>query len=121
METSFWLAKVKLTQSPAKREIEVLLDYENRKKVEIEKTWLTNFFQDDTVYGLELTSIGNKIVWEFFVNTTSNKQAIIKGNLLLKSLKMKFPGLSGTHKAIPITVEYSFNPNSMLYELVLPS
>ena len=121
MVTSFWLAKVKLTQGPANREVEELLDYENIKKIQLEKTWLTNFFQDDTVYGLELTSIGNKIVWEFFVNTPNNKQAIIKGNILLKSLKMKFPGLSGTHKAIPITTEYFINPNSMLYELVLPS
>ena len=121
METSFWLAKVKLTQGPAKQEKETLLDYEIRKKIEIDKTWLSNFFQDDTVYGLELTSIGNKIVWEFFVNTKSEEQAIIKGNILLKSLKMKFPGLSGTYKVIPITTEYFFNQNLLLYELVLPS
>jgi len=121
METKFWLAKVILTQGPAKQEIEAILDYENLKRIEIEKTWLSNFFQDNTVYGLELTSIGNKIVWEFFVKTRSNEQAIIKGNLLLKSLKMKFPGLSGNYKAIPITTEYFFNSSSMIYELVLPS
>ena len=121
MEAAYWLVKVILSQGPAKQEKETFLDYENKNKIEIEKTWLSNFFQNDTVYGLELTSIGNKIVWEFFVKARTYEQAIIQGSLLLKSLKMKFPGLSGTYKAIPITIEYFSNQNSLLYELVLPS
>lgn len=37
METRLWLAKVRLTQGPAKQEIEAILDYENRKKLKLQK------------------------------------------------------------------------------------
>ena len=63
MEAVLCLVKIKITQSPIPQKKEIVFDLKREKHKEIEKTWMRNYFQDDTVYGLKLSSIGNKIRW----------------------------------------------------------
>ena len=85
LNPEFWQAKVRITQGPAQQEKEIFFDFRKEKEYKIEKTWLRNYFQDETVYGLELTSIGNQIVWEFFLKALNPKDGLIKGLLYLIS------------------------------------
>ena len=95
MEAELWLVKIKITQSPLQQEKEIVFDLKRKEQNEIQKTWMRNYFQDDTVYGLELSSIGNKIRWEYFIRTITLDEAYIKGYRLLNILKRVFPGLDG--------------------------
>jgi hypothetical protein len=58
---TFWQARVRLTQGPAHQKQEIILDQKRGTQVKIEKSWLRNYFHDNTVYGLELISMGDKI------------------------------------------------------------
>ncbi|KKK51990.1 hypothetical protein LCGC14_3109440, partial [marine sediment metagenome] len=118
LNEQFWIARVRLNQAPTRQEVEVINNIQTR--VKIEKTWMRNYFQDHTVYGLQLTSLGNMIRWEFYVKELKQKQAIIRGNLLLKCLKKEFPGLSGEDQAISIKTGDLFNGDLLLYEIKFP-
>lgn len=119
LNPEFCQAKVRITQGPAQQEKEIFFDFRKEKEFKIEKTWLRNYFQDDTVYGLELTSIGNQIVWEFFLKALDPKDGLIKGHALFNFLKKTFQGLSGKVDVIPI---YSFmlEQDPIIYELKIP-
>jgi len=119
MNPEFWQAKVRITQGPAQQEKEIFFDFRKEKEFKIEKTWLRNYFQDDTVYGLELTSIGNQIVWEFFIKALDPKDGLIKGHALLNFLKKTFPGLSGVVDVKPI-YPFILEQNFIMYELIIP-
>ncbi|MFX1365139.1 MAG: helicase HerA domain-containing protein [Promethearchaeota archaeon] len=120
MVLKFWHARVRLTQAPAQQQQETILDQKRSTPVKIQKSWLRNYFHDNTVYGLELTSLGDKIIWEFFLTTPTQKQARIKQNLLLKCLKKEFPGLSGETFEVPIEEEDIIGGDILLYEIVFP-
>jgi len=118
-EAELWLTKIKITQSPLQQEKEIVFDLKRREQNEIEKTWMRNYFQDDTVYGLELSSIGNEIRWEYFIRTPTPEETLIKGYRLLNVLKRVFPGLDGVvdvHPIYPFTLEQQ----QTIYELNLP-
>ena len=115
-----WHARVRITQGLVQQQEEIILDHNKGTHVKIEKSWLRNYFQDQTIYGLELTSIGDRIIWEFFVRAMSREQALIRENLLLKCLKKEFPGLSGETITVPIKVEDTMNEDILLYEIVFP-
>ena len=119
IEPELWLVKIKITQSPVKQEKELVFDYSLKDRNEIEKTWMRNYFQDETVYGLELSSIGNEISWEYFINVATHEEAFIKGYRLLNVLKRVFPGLDGKVEILPIYTDTLAN-NKTLYELHLP-
>ena len=119
MEAESCLVKIIITQSPLQQEKETVFDLKQEKQKEIEKTWMRNFFQDDTVYGLELTSIGNKIKWEYFIRTLTLDEAYIKGYRLLNIFKRVFPGLDGTVEIFPI-YPFTLNEQKTIYELYLP-
>ena len=118
-EAEIWLVKIKITQGPLKQEKETILGYNLRERYEIEKTWMRNYFQDDTVYGLELSSIGNEIGWEFFINSLTLQEAHVKGYMLLNIFKRVFPGLDGKVNIVPI-YPFAFEEKKTVYELCLP-
>ena len=119
MEPELWLVKIKITQSPIQQEKEFVFDYSLKKRNEIEKTWMRNYFQDDTVYGLELSSIGNEISWEYFINIATHEEAYIKGHRLLNVFKRVFPGLDGKVEILPI-YPFTLEQQKTVYELHLP-
>jgi hypothetical protein len=119
MEPALWLVKIKITQSPIQQEKELVFDYSLKKRNEIEKTWMRNYFQDDTVYGLELSSIGNEISWEYFINIATLEEAYIKGHRLLNVFKRVFPGLDGKVEIVPI-YPFTLEQKKTIYELCLP-
>jgi len=119
LEPELWLVKIKITQSPVQQEKELVFDYSLKDRNEIEKTWMRNYFQDETVYGLELSSIGNEISWEYFINVATHEEAFIKGYRLLNVLKRVFSGLDGKVEMVPIYPDALAN-NITLYELHLP-
>lgn len=119
MEAELWIVKIKITQSPTQQEKEIVFDLKQEKQKEIEKTWMRNYFQDDTVYGLELSSIGNKIKWEYFIRTLTLDEAHIQGYRLLNIFKRVFPGLDGIVEIHPI-YPFTFEQQKTMYELYLP-
>lgn len=119
MEVEFYLAQVILEQGPINQEREVIFDYENRVNIEIPKTWLRNYFRDLTVYGLELSTDGEKLNWKFFLRAENEQEANNKGNSLLLYLEKLFPGLTGTLITLPIYSGFVYQEFT-LYELVIP-
>ena len=119
MESELCLVKIQLTQSPIQQEKEMVFDLKREKQNEIEKSWMRNYFQDDTVYGLELSSIGNKIKWEYFIRTLTLDDAYVKGFRLLNIFKRVFPGLDGTVDIAPI-YPFTLEKQKTIYELYLP-
>lgn len=118
-EAEIWLVKIKITQGPLKQEKETILGYSLKERYEIGKTWMRNYFQDDTVYGLELSSIGNEIGWEFFINVSTLEEAHVKGYMLMNIFKRVFPGLDGKVNIVPI-YPFTFEEKKTVYELCLP-
>jgi len=118
-EAEFWLVKIKITQGPLKQKKETIFGYGLRERYEIGKTWMRNYFQDQTVYGLELSSIGNEIGWEFFINTLTLEEAHVKGYMLLNIFKRVFPGLDGKVNIVPI-YPFTFEEKKTIYELCFP-
>ena len=119
MEPESCFVKIQITQSPIPQKKEIVFDLKREKHKEIEKTWMRNYFQDDTVYGLELSSIGNKIRWEYFIKTLTLDEAYIKGYRLLNILKRVFPGLDGDVNILPI-YPFMLEQQKLIYELHLP-
>ena len=119
MEAELWIVKIKITQSPTQQEKEIVFDLKQEKQKEIEKTWMRNYFQDDTVYGLELSSIGNKIKWEYFIRALTLDEAHIQGYRLLNIFKRVFPGLDGIVEIHPI-YPFTLEQQKTMYELYLP-
>ncbi len=119
MEVEFYLAQVILEQGPINQEREVIFDYETRVNIEIPKTWLRNYFRDLTVYGLELSTDGEKLNWKFFLRAENEQEANNKGNSLLLYLEKLFPGLTGTLITLPIYSGFVYQEFT-LYELVIP-
>ena len=119
MEPESCLVKIQITQSPIPQKKEIIFDLKREKHKEIEKTWMRNYFQDNTVYGLELSSIGNKIRWEYFIKTLTLDEAYIKGYRLLNIFKRVFPGLDGDVNILPI-YPFMLEQQKLIYELHLP-
>jgi len=113
-----WQARIKITQVPAEIESVFARDYEKGKDVSIKKSFLTNPFSDQTVYGLEL-SLKNDLSWTFFISKNSKKDAFIKGLSYLHQLETMYPGLTAEFKVVPIDT-LKMKEDSKLYELVLP-
>jgi len=119
MEAELCLVKIKITQSPLQQEKEIVFDLKRKEQNKIEKTWMRNYFQDDTVYGLELSSIGNEIRWEYFIRTPTPEETFIKGYRLLNILKRVFPGLDGNVEVYPI-YPFMLEQEQTIYEIDLP-
>jgi len=117
MKTNTWQARIKVTQIPAEIENQIVRDYEKEKEVSIKKTFLTNPFSDQTVYGLEL-SLKNDFSWTFFISEKTQKKAFIKGYSYLRQLETMYPGLTAEIKVIHINT-LEFNNDSEFHELVL--
>jgi hypothetical protein len=97
--------RVKITQIPNIQEKELVIDPDTGKKVEIERSWLRDFFNDPfKVYGLEIT-LEDYFSWIFFFKEDSKSEAIRKGNAMLLSLKSGHPGLEGNVEVVPIGSE----------------
>ena len=86
-KSNLFLAQLILTQGPIKHESEIIYDYEDGVEIKIPKTWFRNYFRDLTVYGLELSTEGEKLTWKFFLNSQSEYEAEKRGKALLLYLE----------------------------------
>ena len=111
-----WQARIKITHIPAEIENQTLRDYVKERDVSIRKSFLTNPFLDDTVYGMEL-ELKNDFSWTFFISEKTRGKALVKGYSYLRKLEMMYPGLSGKIEIVPIE-GLKIKKDSELFELV---
>jgi hypothetical protein len=114
------LAQVIIEQAPIKQEKEKIYDFDKKKEIEIPKTWLCNYFLDQTIYGIQLISEGEKISWIFFLRAETKELADVRGEALLLQLEEKFPGVTGRVKTLPMITSF-LDQTIRLEEIVLPS
>ena len=76
-----------IKQGPISQEFENIFDYKNKRDIQIPKTWFRNYFRDLSVYGLELSAEGEKILWKFFLSVESEYEAKKRGNALLFTVR----------------------------------
>jgi len=113
-----WHARIEITQLPA---IPSDMDnsHTNESNAKYILSWLVNFFQDRTVYGLEVTLHRKEFRWIFFLRTDTEKEAYLKGTTFLMHLEDNYPGLTGT---LSVAEYSSLEPpdKRQLYELRFP-
>ncbi len=112
-----WYSWVKITQIPLKIEKEQIVTLEG-DQIEMQKTWMYDLFNDNSVYGVEIVC-GSYFSMTFFKDEYSQNAAINQGVKLLHLLEFKFPRLAGEVEGL-IGDVLKNNNDFALYEIRVP-